>query len=123
MRRRFSIDRRNSPSKVSETIAPLSSTEAWPETRIRSPTTTAGLTGREDLGMFPPVMYWTNGVLKAVHSIEAGQESTAQWVRFRELPPAFALRQLYEHAVSFLEKPAHVASQKADLDQLSQEHR
>ena len=35
---RFSIDRRNSPSKVSCTICPVGSTEAWPETNTQSPT-------------------------------------------------------------------------------------
>ena len=49
--RKFSIERRNSPSNVPQTIFPLASTEAWPETKIKSPTTTAGLNGKCDVGV------------------------------------------------------------------------
>ena len=45
------MERRISPSKVSEMILPVVSTEAWPDTKMSSPTRVAGLKGRCDTGV------------------------------------------------------------------------
>src|ERR671916_700396 len=45
------MERRISPSKVSEMILPVVSTEAWPDTKISSPTRVAGLKGRCETGV------------------------------------------------------------------------
>ena len=50
-RRMLSTERRNSPAKVSLTIWPVGSTDAWPETKIRSHPRTAGLNGRCEVGV------------------------------------------------------------------------
>ena len=52
--RMFSIERRTSPSKLSDTILPVASTEAWPDTKTNGPTLTQGENGRCERGEIEP---------------------------------------------------------------------